>query len=261
MQTRKTVLTLSIAVAAIAIAITGLRAQNRETARNNEQPNALKVKEDKLPTVNFDTSEPSNANEKARRNARSKRFDGSLRVAEPHPEAGAKGILDSWMQTVPALPVDVSDAIVIGEVTNAQAYLSPDKTGVYTEYTIRVDEVLKQSSAAPIVTGGFVDAQREGGRVRFPSGRVQSYITHYQGVPVVGRRYVLFLKRNQQADVFTLLTGYEQRDGHVYPLDGVDLPLGATEIPQFAAYKGVDEATFSNDLRSALTHPQNQPNK
>ncbi len=250
MQKRK--LTLSVAVAAIAIAIVGLRAQ---TPTSNGQPNALKVKEDNLPTVNYDAPEPANANEKARRNARGKRFDGSLRVAEPHPEAGAKGVLDSWMQTLPALPVDASDAIVIGDITNAQAYLSPDKTGVYTEYTVRVDEVLKRSSATAIVTGGFVDAQREGGRVRFQSGRVQSYITHYQGVPVTGRKYVLFLKRNEQADIFIVLTGYEQRDGHVYPLDGVDLPPGATEIPQFAAYKGVDEATFTKDLRSALAHP------
>ena len=253
MQRRKIVLILSIAVAAIAMAIDGLRAQ---TLKNNEQPNALKVKEDKLPTVNFDTPEPSNANDKARRNARGTRFDGRLKVAEPNPEAGANGILDSWMQSLPALPVDASDAIVIGDITNAQAYLSPDKTGVYTEYTVRVDEVLKQTSAAPIVTGGFVDAEREGGRVRFPSGRVQSYITHYQGVLVTGQRYVFFLKYHKQADVFTILTGYEQRDGHVYPLDGVDLGQGATEIPQFAAYKGVDEATFSKDLRRALAHPE-----
>ena len=248
MQIRKILLSLSLAVVAVAVAITGLRAQSPE------QPNALKLKEDKLPTVNYDTPESSDANEKARRNARGKRFDGSLRVAEPHPEAGAKGILDSWMQTLPAVPVDASDAIVTGDITNAQAYLSPDKTGVYTEYIVRVDEVLKQYSGAPIVGGGFVDAQREGGRVRFPSGRVQSYITHYQGVPVTGRRYVLFLKRNEQAGVFILLTGYEQRDGHVYPLDGVDLGAGATEIPQFAAYKGADEATFFKALRSALAH-------
>lgn len=253
MQTGKILLTLSVALAVIVIPAVRLSAQ---TPKDNGQPNDLKVKEDKLPTVNFDAPEPGNANEKARRNARGKRFDGSLIVAEPHPEAGAKGILDSWMQRLPALPVDAGDVIVTGDVTNAQAYLSPDKTGVYTEYTVRVDEVMKQYSAAPIVTGGFVDAQREGGRVRFSSGRVQSYITHYQGVPVTGRKYVLFLKRNEQTDVFTLLTGYERRDGHVYPLDGVDLPQGATEIPQFAAYKGMDEATFFKALRSALAHPE-----
>ena len=243
MQKRKTLATFTVA---IVLAITGLGAQNPET------PNALKVKEDKLPIVNFDAPEPGNAQEKARRNARGKCFDGGLMVAEPHPDAGARGFIDSWMQNLPALPVDASDAIVIGDITNAQAYLSPDKTGLYTEYTVRVDEVLKQFSAMPIVTGGFVDAQREGGRVRFPSGRVQSYLAHYQGVPVVGRKYVLFLKRYQQTDVFFLLTGYEQREGHVYPLDGVDLGQGATEIPQFAAYKNVDEATFFKALRSML---------
>ena len=233
MQTKKLVLTLSFILAVIAMGTVGLCAQTPK----NGQANALKVKEDKLPIVNFDTPGPGNANEKARRNAKGKRFDGSSPVAEPHPEAGAKGILDSWMQSLPALPVAASDAIVIGEITNAQAYLSPDKTGVYTEYTVRVDEVLKQSSAAQPASGGLVDVQREGGRVQFPSGRVQSYITHYQGVPVTGQRYVLFLKHNEQADVFIILTGYEQRDGKVYPLDGVDLPQGASELPQFAAYK------------------------
>ena len=242
----------ALSAAVISIAITAVRAQ---TPQNNE-PNALKVKEDKLPTVNYDAPELSDALEKARRNARGKRFDGSLRVAEPHPEAGAKGILDSWMQSLPALPVKASDAVVMGDVTNAHAYLSPDKTGVYSEYTVRVDEVLKQYSAAPLLTGGIVDAQREGGRVRFASGRIQSYVTHYQGVPVAGRKYLLFLKRTEQADVFILLTGYEQRDGHLYPLDGVDLPGGGTEIPQFAAYKGIDEATFSKALRRALASPE-----
>lgn len=77
------------------------------------------------------------------------------------------------------------------------------------------------------------------GRVRFPSGRMQSYLTHYQGVPVKGGQYLLFLKRVDQTDVFTLLTGYEYRGARVYPLDGVDLGAGATEIPQFTTYKGV----------------------
>ena len=57
----------------------------------------------------------------------------------------------------------------------------------------------------------------------------------------------------KQSDAFFLLTAYERRDGHVYPLDGVDLPSeGATELLQFVAYKGVDDATFSKTLRAAL---------
>ena len=68
MQTIRILLTLSIAI------MLELSAQ---------------VKEHKLPTVNFDAPEPANAGEKARRNASGKRFDGSLLVAEPHPEAGS----------------------------------------------------------------------------------------------------------------------------------------------------------------------------
>jgi hypothetical protein len=253
MQKRKLLLTLGVSVAAVVVAMTVLRAQSHEAPTDSVQENSLKSKEAKLPTVDYDTPEPTATDKRAQRNARGKRYDGSMRVAEPHPDAGAKGVLDSWMQTLPAFPVDASDAIVRGEITNAQAYLSPDKTGVYTEYTVHVEEVLKQDADAPVLAGGLVDAQREGGRVRFPSGRVQSYITHYQGVPLTGRGYVLFLKRNEQSDAFNILTGYEQRDGRIYPLDGVDLPKGASEIPQFAAYKGVDEASFSKALRGAIS--------
>lgn len=230
----------------VALAVTAVTAPRAQTP--------FKAKEERLPTVDYNAPSSRDVVEKARRDVRGKRFDGSLRVAEPHPQAGAGGILDSWMQTLPAMPVTASDAIVTGDVTDAHAYLSPDKTGVYVEYRVRVDEVLKQNSAAPILTGGVVDAQREGGRVRFPSGRVQSYITHYQGVPLKGRRYSLFLKRYQQTDVFILLTGYEHREGRVYPLDGVNLGGGA-ELSQFSDYNGVDDATFSKDLKRALTKP------
>ena len=225
-----------------------------------DPPDGLQSKETAMPIINYANAESTDADKRARRNARGKRFDGNIRIDEPHPEAGARGILDSWMQTVRALPVDASDAIVIGRISDAQAYLSPAKTGVYTEYTAHIETVLEQYANAFIFGGGFVDAQREGGRVRFPSGRVQSFITHYQGVPATGRRYVLFLKRNADGETFHLVTGYEVRDGCVYPLDGVNLNEGATELEQFAAYKEADEASFLKDLRRAISQLEEAPN-
>jgi hypothetical protein len=44
-----------------------------------------------------------------------------------------------------ALPTHISNAVVIGEVTDAKAYLSEDRTSVYSEFTIRVGEVLKKA--------------------------------------------------------------------------------------------------------------------
>src|SRR5687767_2462654 len=178
---RKVLLPVGIFVAVTVFPVTISHAQNVETGKPHA--NALQHKEDLLPTVDYDKADSTDAHQRARRNARGKRHDGSLRVGEPHPESGAKGILDSWMQKVPALPTVISDAIIIGEISDAQAYLSPDKTGIYSEYTARVEQVVKQYAKAPISVNGVVDSQREGGRVRFPSGRVQSYITHYQGVP------------------------------------------------------------------------------
>ena len=92
--------------------------------------------------------------------------------------------------------------------------------------------------------------------MRFPSGLAQSYITHYQGVPVTGRRYVLFLKRNEDGETFHLVTGYEVRDGCVSPLEGVNLTKGATELAQSAAYKEVDETSFFRDLGAAMSQSE-----
>ena len=253
MQERKLSFTLAIIVAAAGIVPAMSKAKTADTRACKTHPDGLQSKETAMPIIDYAKAESTDADKRARRNARGKHYDGNLRIDEPHPEAGARGILDSWMQRVRALPVDASHAIVIGRISDAQAYLSPDKTGVYTEYTAHVETVLKQSANAFVFAGGFVDALREGGRVRFPSGRVQSFMTHYQGVPVTGRRYVLLLKRTADGERFHLVTGYEVRDGCVHPLDGVNLNAGATELEQFAAYKEADEASFLRDLRRAIS--------
>lgn len=48
------------------------------------------------------------------------------------------------------MPAAKSDLVVIGEVTDAQAYVSEGKDWVYSEFTIRVDDVLKNTSKATI---------------------------------------------------------------------------------------------------------------
>lgn len=236
----------------------GLRAQSQDQPTTSTQENS---DSSQLPVVDYSAPEPTEVDKRAKRKAKGERYNGRKQVTEPYPEAGDVGILDSWMRSIPALPVGSSDAVVIGEVLDAQAYLSPDKGGIYTEFSVRADEVLKQSGDAAITAGGSIEAQREGGRVRFPSGRQQSYLTHYQGVPRKGRRYVLFLKRSEQGEAFYILTGYELKAGRVHPLDGVDVPKGATELPQFAAYKGADEATFLAELRAAVAETGREPNQ
>lgn len=218
-------------------------------------PTAQEVAEANHTPADYAASEPADPQKRAQRRARGKRYDRQAWVKEPSPTTGDAGRYDRWMHRVPSFPVATSDAVVIGEITDAQAYLSTDKTGVYTEFNVRVDEVLKGNNTSSLTLGSPLAAQREGGRVRFPSGRIQRYKPHFQGTPRVGSRYVLFLKRNDDEQSYFIWTGYELRAGRVHPLDGVDLPGGATELPQFAAYKDTDEAAFMSDLRAAITNP------
>jgi hypothetical protein len=155
-----------------------------------------------------------------------------------------------------ALPTHISDAVIIGNVTSARAYVSEDKTGVYSEFTVRVSDVLKSPSARTLVAGTEVEALRPGGGVRFPSGQVRKFLIGGRGLPQIGGRYVFFLKYDNLAQAFYIVTGYRLSDGKVSPLDG--LPKYASEHHQFASYGryvNVDEAVFLEDVRRAVIDP------
>jgi hypothetical protein len=151
-----------------------------------------------------------------------------------------------------ALPVLESDAVIIGEVVSSEAYLSNDRTSVYSEFTFQVADLLKNTSGQDIIIGSSLTAERSGGGVRFESGKVLRRGRLHETMPVVGQRYVLFLERDDEAGSFSIITGYELRDGRVFPLDGVNLPEAGSKLPQFAAYEGVQDAAFLNEIRVAL---------
>lgn len=140
---------------------------------------------------------------------------------------------------MPALPVAESDVIVAGKIVDAQAHLSDDGAGIYSEYSVEVSDIFKNNGEA---LGRTISGTRMGGAVRFASGKVQEYIIVNLGVPMRGKSYVLFLKR-EEAGEFTILTGYELSNGRVFPLDG---PLA------FAYYKDAVESHFMQDLRSSI---------
>jgi hypothetical protein len=134
---------------------------------------------------------------------------------------------------------------VLGRVTKAKAILSADKTGVYSEFNIEINEILNNKSGLFLAPGTTLIAEREGGRVSFPSRHVQLFRLSGQGSPAVGRRYVLFLRSYEQAQDFLLLTAYELRDGRVFPVD---------EVSRHIAYRGLDEASFLEVVRNAIAN-------
>jgi len=232
-----------------AIGTSGVPAQ--KTSDPGQQQKADKADfESQFPLVDFNKPEPSDQRKRARWQAKGKKYKGiGLTVTE---DSELITVNSEWDMGLPALPVAKSDLVVIGEVVDAEALLSGSKDWVYSEFTIRVDEVLKNTSNVTLTQGASVIADRDGGGVRFPSGRVTIQYIAGQGMPRVGRRYALFLTVDDQEQGFHILTGYELRGGRVIPVDN---PAGGTH-PIATKYNGVDEASFLSDLRSSIANPQ-----
>ena len=202
--------------------------------------------ESQFPLTDAHKSKPSDPNKHARWRAKGKKYKGvGLTVTE---SSGWIGVNTEWDVGLAALPVDKSDLIVIGEVTDAQAYLTEGKDWIYSEFAIRIDEVLKNTSTLTLNQGELLAVDRAGGRVRFPNGRTVLQYVRGQGMLRGGRRYAVFLTRDDQEQSTHVLTGYELRGGRVFPLDN---PAGG-QHPLATVYKEADETSFLNDLRAAI---------
>ena len=198
-----------------------------------------------FPIVDSTATLPTDPNERAKRNRKGKKYNSPH--ALPISESDQIYSITDWELGLPALPVAKSAAIVIGEVSTAQAYLSEDKTAIYSEFGVRIDEVLKTETRFPVVPGSILPVERVGGRVRFPSGKLAVSIVVKQDMPRIGGRYVLFLIHRfpSETEDFYILTGYELRSGRVSPLDRI------TSGP-IAAYQGTDEISLLRDIRKAI---------
>ena len=239
-------------VLATATTLEALPFRNQETSTSIGQ---RKGEEDEMPVADFVLQEPIDPQERALRQARGSRYNrGQEPIAELALGTEPLPLNNHWWWGLPALPASKSEAILVGAVVGAQAYLSSDKSGIYSEFRININEVLKNESNAMLVSGGEVIAERLGGIVRFPSGRRQRYSTAQQGMPIVGRKYLFFLKCNGSGKDFSLLTGYELRDGRVLPLDGYG-SKGEHAIPSFTKFEGMDEANFFKAVSDAISNP------
>ena len=217
------------------------------TAQNHPQSKqSTEIEQVPLPTVDYYAAEPLSLKERDIRRARGRRYNESpMNVKELPPDIHQLPLVNHFWWGLTSIPVEQSDAIIIGEVTGAQAYLSNDKTGVYSEFTIQVEQTLKAPEGlAPI----SIVVERSGGAVRFPSGRIIRYEVQNQGMPRVGKRYLLFLKQNSEGDDFSVLTGYAFRRGNVVPLDNIE--------GLFTKHRDLSEAAFLDLVTATIKRRQ-----
>jgi hypothetical protein len=213
-----------------------------------------KVDEEQWPLVNFDAPEPVEPEKRAKRRAKSARYYREHTVYEPPDRPGVTYkslITNEWEVGLPALPASRSDAIVIGEVLDAQAFVTDNKQGVYSEFNVRVGEILKNDGCTPFANGNVITTERVGGRVKFPSNRILPVSIAGQGMPRVGLRYLFFLKRfDGEWQDYHILTAYELRDGRVSPLDGIKSDGGS--LWKFDEYEDWDESAFIKAVQDAI---------
>jgi hypothetical protein len=215
------------------------------------------------PVVDFNAPAPADPKERALRRARSGRYDYAGEPGDAgrfllNEQAGPV-VLDLPASHAPKespLPVQAADAIVVGTITDARAYLSNDKTNIYSEFNASLEEVLFNGPAASLSPGTVITTERRGGTVRFPSGKTLVRGELGRTMPRKGRRYLLFLRRNE-AETFSIITGYELRNGKVLPLDG--LSKKNPQLSRHAAYAGVDETAFLNQVREIISRGGEPP--
>jgi hypothetical protein len=236
--------------------------------KGQQQPSQQTTKETlnerigRLPITEFIVQEPADQEKKLLRRARNTRNNSSS-----GPGGVKRSVLNDTMEPVqldlplsdqqeePGIPASNSDAVVTGTIDDVNAYISSDRTTVYSEVTLNIEEVLKKDPRYPLVSGLILSAERPGGAVRFPSGKILRRGELGRNIPQAGRRYLLFLKYNEAGKDFSIVTGYELAGNYVLPLDGTDNLEKGGRFPQFGAYERYRDAevpAFLNNVRALI---------
>src|SRR6267142_326874 len=133
-------------------ALVSMRGQSQKSPPRNNQAQQKIDFESRFPTADYNTPEPTDPQERAKRKSKDNRFPkGRLdELAGVTETSIADG---NGSGHLPALPVSLSDIIIVGDVLNAQAYLSSDRTGLFSEFTVSIHEVLKATGSDPVLPG------------------------------------------------------------------------------------------------------------
>ncbi|MBA3240318.1 MAG: hypothetical protein H0T60_03740 [Acidobacteria bacterium] len=217
--------------------------------RSQDQLGQDDVEASQVPVADYNAPKPTDAKRKAKNKRHEKKLPAAIDAEGENMPAVSTA---HWWSGLSALPADKSAAVVIGEVRNAEAFLADDRTGIYSEFTISISEVLKNDAANPLADSVVVE--RTGGAVKFPNGRTRAFRLSGMGFPRVGRQYVFFLGRNSGGGDYSILTGYEMRGGKVLPLDGQGKKL------RFNEYSGADAEAFLREVRVAVSRSSQPAN-
>src|SRR5438874_7848680 len=150
--------------------------------------------------------------------------------------------------STPGIPASASSAIVIGTVLSGKCFVNNPRTFVYTDYQVKIDQILKPDPTTNLAAGDVITASRPGGAVHFPSGHLTNVLNVGHGLPKIDAQYVLFLwKANPNFPEYEIVidSGYELKNGRVYSLDDAN-----------SQYDGLDSNTLLAKIHAAIASSQ-----
>jgi hypothetical protein len=215
----------------------------------------LERKVAEMPIVDFTEFDPVGSTDPARA-AKSTKYNRGVSmegIPAPKLDENMESVMELPMthrRAEPAFPV-TSDVIVIGTVREAKAYLSTDRTDIYSDVSLSIEEILKAAPQYGLRINGTVSADRRGGGVRFPSGKIVRGGYWARAIPASGRRYLLFLKDTGDAG-FSIVTGYELTGKGVIPLDGIERS-GFSVFENYDKLRNSSEASLLEAARKAIS--------
>ncbi|MDQ3799373.1 MAG: hypothetical protein M3384_07985 [Acidobacteriota bacterium] len=223
------------------------------TGSHSQTTQSQQKQSDEIPTVDINAPEPSDLMEKELRNRRGQKYNTGAALEEGTDSESE--ILELPLSHSPArqaFPVLESDAIVIGTVTDSRAFLSSDKSYVYSEFTVQIEQTLKNTASPELKPNATITTERAGGAVRFASGRVRRLGNAGEGLPAKKARYLLFLKWSESGKDFLIVTGYKLQGGKVTPLDDADEKEDAVTYKNFKPYRNMKESRFLRIVRDKI---------
>jgi hypothetical protein len=125
----------------------------------------------------------------------------------------------------------------------ARAFLSNDKGCVYTEFTIKVDDAIKNEGKAHPKK---VTADREGGVVVYPNGQRVLYRDSDLGLQQLGFKYLFFLGKDDGSPNYRIITSYV--------LEGSSLRQ-VEKGRNFDEFKDLDKTVFLEKVRNKISRP------
>jgi hypothetical protein len=237
-----------VSYAALAVAAHVQVGARARTVLQLPQAGESRIKGDSDSDIIQEEPESSDPKERKARRAKNVRYNiGGRNLTTLNPDV--ESFIEQVWPRGELVPASESAVVVTGTVVRVQPYLSGDRSRIYTEITVQVEDVLKRDRNGLPSAPKTVVIDRLGGALKLGSGRVvrDDIQIDNLGKTLPGKRYMFFADRVNKGSDISLIKSYELRDGKVFTNDSRPSRLISTlpGVPQAWA----DEAAFLKAVR------------